>query len=639
MKNEAVRALAPTGAAARAEPAEQALDPAAMHRFIDGDHLDIRARLFDLLSRPEFQRGRPETHHAYRDRVLRWCKRLADEGIGAIAYPREFGGENDVARSIAAFETIAFHDISLLAEFGVQFGLFAGSIYQLGTRKHHERYLRAALRLELPGCFAMTETGHGSNVRELETMATYDTARHEFVIDSPSAQAQKDYIGNAAAHATMAVVFAQLRTHGETHGVHAFMVPIRDAAGRPVAGVRIEDCGVKQGLNGVDNGRITFDAVRVPRDNLLDRFGAVAQSGTYTSPIASPSRRFFTMIGALVAGRVAVAAAATNASKSGLAIAIRYANDRRQFGPDGKTEVPILDYLAVQRRLLPRLALTVALDLTIEDLVRRFSTRSDAEAREIETHAAALKALSSWHTIETLQTCRETCGGQGYLAINRIPTLKADADVFTTFEGDNTVLLQLVARSMLTEYRESFGELQLWGVVKHLASRAATAISGLNPIVTRRTDTEHLRDVDFLASALRYREDRLLSSLARRLRYRIEHGVDPFAALNECQDHALALGRAHAERMTIDGFAARLAKSEPSLRPVLRNLASLAGLWLIERDRAWFLEAGVLEAPKARAIRAQVNRLCAELRPHAVALADGFGIPDALLGAPIAVHE
>lgn len=584
MTGDVARSIVPTNVTAAAEAPARPFDSAALRRFLDRDHFDIRARVLDLLSGPGFERASDETHDAYRERVLRWCKRLADEGIGAIAYPREFGGEHDVARSIAAFETIAFHDISLLAKFGVQFGLFAGSIFQLGTRKHHERYLGRALRLELPGCFAMTETGHGSNVRDLETTATYDAARREFVIESPSAQAQKDFIGNAAVHGMMAVVFAQLRTHGEAHGVHAFMVPIRDAAGRPAAGVDLEDCGVKAGLNGVDNGRIRFDAVRVPRENLLDRFGAVTESGTYKSPIASPARRFFTMIGALVAGRIGVAAAATNAAKSGLAIAIRYASQRRQFGPEGEPpedrfEVPILDYLAVQRRLLPRLALTVALDLTLDDLVRRFASRSDEEAREIEAHAAALKAIGSRHAVETLQACRETCGGQGYLAVNRIPAIRADADVFTTFEGDNTVLLQLVARGLLTEYREAFGELQLWGAVKLVAGRATTAIADLNPIITRRTDTGHLRDLDFLAGALRYREERLLASLARRLRHRIERGEDSFAALNECQDHALALAKAHAERMMIDGFAARLAAcDDPSLGPVLRNLAALAGL-------------------------------------------------------------
>ena len=87
---------------------------------------------------------------------------------------------------------------------------------------------------------------------------------------------------------------------GEEHGVHAFVVELRDAEGNLRPGVRIEDCGEKMGLNGVDNGRLWFDNVRVPREALLNRYGEVREDGTYHSSIENPNRRFFTTIGALV---------------------------------------------------------------------------------------------------------------------------------------------------------------------------------------------------------------------------------------------------------------------------------------------------------------------------------------------------
>ena len=77
----------------------------------------------------------------------------------------------------------------------------------------------------------------------------------------------------------------------------------------PLPGVRIEDCGAKLGLNGVDNGRIWFDHVRVPRENLLDHYAQVAPDGTYFSPIENPTKRFFTMIGTLIQGRISVSGA------------------------------------------------------------------------------------------------------------------------------------------------------------------------------------------------------------------------------------------------------------------------------------------------------------------------------------------
>ena len=261
-------------------------------------------------------------------------------------------------------------NLSLMVKAGVQWGLFGGAVQALGTDRHHERYLPAIMSLELPGCFAMTETGHGSDVQHLRTTAVYDPDSEEFVVHTPHESARKEYIGNAARDGRMAVVFAQLITAGEGHGVHALMVPIRDESGAPLPGVRIEDCGRKAGLNGVDNGRLTFDRVRVPRENLLNRYGDVAADGTYSSPIGSSGKRFFTMLGTLIRGRVSVAGTAMTAAKLALEIALRYGSARRQFDrPGTDEETVVLDYLGHQRKLLPKLARTYALHFAQEQLV------------------------------------------------------------------------------------------------------------------------------------------------------------------------------------------------------------------------------------------------------------------------------
>ncbi|CAN5747697.1 hypothetical protein BH23GEM10_BH23GEM10_08770 [soil metagenome] len=403
----AARSLVGTAPAADDAPtAAAAFDAAAMYAFLDRDELAVRRRVLDVLTSDSFRYVDPRDTAAYREQVLAWCAELARHGFGAMAFPREFGGADDLAGSVAAFETIAYHDLSLLVKYGVHFGLFGGSIFLLGTRSHHERYLRDVGTLDLPGCFAMTETDHGSNVRDLETTATYDAAAAEFVIHTPHRGARKDYIGNAALHGRIAVVFAQLITAAGPHGVHAFLVPIRADDGAVLDGISIEDCGLKGGLNGVDNGRISFDNVRVPRGNLLDRYGSVSEGGAYTSPIASPARRFFTMLGTLVAGRISIACASLSAAKSGLTIAVRYTDRRRQFGPEGAPEQRLLDYTTMQRRLLPRLAGAFALDCALKELVREFAHSSGRNPQEIETLAAALKAAASDWSLDTLQTCR-----------------------------------------------------------------------------------------------------------------------------------------------------------------------------------------------------------------------------------------
>ncbi|NIP56467.1 MAG: acyl-CoA oxidase [Gemmatimonadetes bacterium] len=623
-----------------AEPAPGALDPEAISRYLDGEHRALRRAVLDLLARDEMRTPLEIGRAEHRARVLEGLRVLADEGYGLLAFPEAYGGRGDPGAMIAAFETLAFGDLSVLVKFGVQFGLFGGSVHQLGTRRHHERWLEAIGRLQVAGCYAMTERGHGSNVRELETTATYDPGDEAFVVHTPTASARKDWAGNAALHGRVATVFARLVAQGEDHGVHAFLVPIRDDEGRPAPGVEIEDCGPKVGLDGVDNGRIAFDRVRIPRENLLDRFGEVSPEGDYTSPIPSPGKRFFTMLRTLVGGRISVAAASVSAAKTALSIAVPYSEGRRQFGRAGGAEVPILDYLVHQRLLLPRLATTYGLHFAVRRLARRYASGYAAGAEgegEVEVRAAGLKAYASRHAMETIQACREACGGRGYLAENRLGRLRHDADVFTTFEGANPVLLQLVARGLLSDFREEMGDLRLWDIVRHVAERASTSLAELNPVVVRRTDEEHLRDPEFHEAALRYREQRLLTTVARRLQARIEEGEDTFHAMNACQDHLVTLARAHVERVVLEAFHEGVSGApDEEVSEALRTLAALFAASRLEANRAWFLESGYVEPGKSKAVRALVNLLCGEVRAHAGSLTRGFGIPPAVLSAPAA---
>jgi acyl-CoA oxidase len=630
--------LEPERPVATAVEAVPAFDVASLRAMLEGDQGAIRDWIKEILRRPEFDYVYGLSTDEYREQVLRWAKALAAEGVGSLTFPHEVGGSDDFGGFIAAFETMALHDLSLLIKMGVQFGLFGGSILQLGTASHHQEYLRDVGTLNLPGCFAMTETGHGSNVHDLETIARYDPEAQEFVVHTPHAGARKDYIGNAACHGLLATVFAQLEVGDERYGVHAFLVPIRSDDGTPCPGVGIEDCGEKLGLNGVDNGRLWFDHVRIPRQNLLDRFAEVAADGSYSSPIASPGKRFFVMLGTLVGGRVSVALGALSATKSALSIAVRYGARRRQFGPAGEAETVLLDYRTHQRRLMPRLATTFALDFALKHLVARFLESDADDRRQVEALAAGLKAWSTWHATDTIQECREACGGQGYLAVNRLAALKSDTDVFTTFEGDNTVLLQLMTKSLLTGYKRQFAEMNLIGLARHVAGLAATAVTELNPVMRRRTDEEHLRDRDFQLGALEWRRDHLLGSLARRLKRRLDDGMDSFNALIEVQDHAVVLAKAHTEYLVLEQFDVVVQGcADPSVAVVLETLCDLFALHRIEADRGWFLEHNYFEGAKAKAIRDLVNKLCFEVRGQAIPLVDSFGIPRELLAAPIAM--
>ncbi|MDQ4117777.1 MAG: acyl-CoA dehydrogenase family protein, partial [Actinomycetota bacterium] len=433
----------------------------ALRAVLDGRWAHVREDTREQMGQHALAADPDLTSEQYRAWVLDALKVLVSSGRPSTGFDPSVGGDGDVGGVVTSFAMLAYGDLSLLVKAGVQWGLFGGAVQVLGTSRHHEKYLRKIIDGELLGCFAMTETGHGSDVQHLHTTATYDPDTAEFMIDTPHPGARKDYIGNAARDGRMAVVFAQLITRGEKHGVHAFLVPIRDGNGQAMPGVEITDDGRKAGLNGVDNGRLAFDSVRVPRENLLNHFADVGEDGTYTSAIENETARFFTMLGTLVRGRISVAGGAGAAAQKALALAIRYGEQRRQFADPGTgEEIPVLDYLAHQRKLLPALATTYALQFTQDDLVARMHEiqapgRPAAGAREqrlLEQSAAGIKAVATWHATHTIQTCREACGGAGYLAENQLPALKADTDVFTTFEGDNTVLLQLLAKELLSDY-------------------------------------------------------------------------------------------------------------------------------------------------------------------------------------------
>lgn len=613
-----------------------AFDVNAMTKVLDGPYHELKQKIRTMLEDPEFKLETIRDKDKFRLRILDWCKQFAKRGFGSLAYPTEYGGADDIQQYGAVFETIGGHDASFAIKFGVQFGLWGGSVQWLGTKKHHDKYLKDIGTLELPGCFAMTETGHGSNVRDCETTATYDEATDEFVINTPHNMARKEYIGNAL-HGRMASVFAQLYTKGECHGVHAFVVPLRDMQGNELPGIRVEDCGYKLGLNGVDNGQIWFDQVRVPRENLLDRFGSVAEDGTYSSSIESLSRRFFTMLGTLVGGRVFVPQAGISAAKTGLTIAIRHALNRRQFGPENEPETLLLDYPSHQRRLMPLLATTYAADFALKYLGDRFTNKTEEDTREIETMAAAMKAFATWHTTATLQACREACGGKGYLAENRFADLKADTDIYTTFEGDNTVLLQLVAKGLLTELKEEFENANFIGMLDLVTKEMRTSWYAR---VDFKKDEDYLKSSEFQLDAMKHREGSLLNAVATKIRRLIKSKMDPYDAFIRCQNDLIELAKAHAERFVLEQSINKMERCENEpIQRVLNDLSDLYGLWHIEKNFAWYLEDGYLTASKTKAIRKTVDRLCLSIRKQALYLTDAFAIPAQSIAAPIALSR
>ncbi|WP_431231340.1 acyl-CoA dehydrogenase [Mycolicibacterium psychrotolerans] len=618
-----------------------------LRNALDGRWRDVKNAVRDELSTEVFRPHYTPNTVIARAKVAEQMKIMAAKGAAEDGFRKEHGGNGDVGAAVTRIEMLAMSDLSLMVKAGVQWGLFGGAVENLGTERHHKAYVQRIIDLDLMGCFGMTETGHGSDVQALETTATYDPATQEFVINSPTPTSRKDYIGGAAETAKVSAVFAQLITNGESHGVHCFVVPLRDEDGNDLPGITTSDCHYKGGLPGVDNGRIMFDNVRIPRDNLLNKYGDVAADGTYSSPIENVNRRFFTMLGTLIRGRVTVGGSAAAAGRVALDIAVRYALQRKQFSaPDDDDEVLIMDYLVHQRRLFPLIARSYALQFAQNELVARLhdlqtSDNPDAEEqRELESRAAGLKAANTWHTSTAIQEAREACGGAGYLAENRLIALRADTDVFTTFEGDNHVLTQLVAKELLTAYADDIKGMSPVEWVRFAANFAGDRVlkrtaaeTIMQTILDSRQDNEEEGSLFNRGTQVQMFEDReeyLLASVARRLQRKSKE-MSAFDAFNAVQDHVLHTAKAHIDRIVLEAFVAGIdACEDDEARNILGMVCDLYALTVIEDDKAWFIEHRFLSTERAKAVTRGINQRCRDLRPHAELLVDGFGIPEQL---------
>lgn len=637
------------------QPGAPRVDLEQLGRQLLGTWADVRLASRELTARPEMQRidGQPMEEH--RERVLGQLKLLVEHGGVHRAFPKAVGGKDDHGGNIAGFEELVTADPSLQIKSGVQWGLFSAAILHLGTEYHHLTFLPDTMTLKVPGAFAMTETGHGSDVASIGTTATYDEKKQQFVINTPFRGAWKDYLGNAAKHGTAAVVFAQLITKGVNHGVHAFYVPIRNSKGGFLKGIGGEDDGLKGGLNGIDNGRLHFTNVRVPRTNLLNRYGDVAEDGTYTSPIASPGRRFFTMLGTLVQGRVSLDGAATQASAMALTIAVTYAAQRRQFNAASDTdEEVLLDYQRHQRRLIPRIATTYAQTFAHDEFLVKFDSvfsgkaDTDDDRQDLETLAAALKPLSTWAALDTIQESREACGGAGFLAENRFVGLRADLDVYVTFEGDNNVLLQLVAKRLLTDYSKKFAQADAGALARYVVEQGVERAyhgTGLRRLAQTVADFgSTARSVSELRNPVTQRElltdrvETMISEIGGRLRDSRKLGKQAAADLfNSQQNELIEAARAHGELLQWEAFTRALEKTtDAGTKEVLTWVRDLFGLGLIEKHLAWYLINGRLSAKRAQAVTAYVDRLISRLRPHALDLVNAFGYKPEHLRASIA---
>ncbi|XP_048951638.1 acyl-coenzyme A oxidase-like protein isoform X3 [Canis lupus dingo] len=577
------------------------LGDSSLHRYLDGEFWSLKNELSTLLG------CSPLFRHRYdlsldEMRALTFQRVKFIMGLPLLKRAIQEQAEktkNFVNRSLVIGEVLSTADMATGVKCGIIYWLFGGAVRNLGSPGHVTKWLQPLQEQKYTGMFAMTERGHGSNVRGIQTEATFDLSAQEFVIDTPCENAEKMYIGNAM-YGNYAAVFAQLIINGRSQGPHCFIVPIRDEKGSLYPGVTAIDMMYKEGLHGVDNGILIFHKVRIPRENLLDKFGSVAPDGQYHSPIKNKSARFNAMLAALTPSRLAVTFQAMGAMKLGLTIAIRYSH--RYAG--------------------------ILLD---EDI---FHGKELADSRPLQALVAGLKAYSTWENVRCLQDCRECTGGMGYMMENRISGLKCDTDVFVTFEGDNVVMLQVVVRELLAQYTKQHKEKPLFSCLQNWAE------SGSDKLRTSflAFNVDIVDNLAFLLKAVNFRERVLQRSLVARIYHKVmTKKEDFFSAWNSCLHHVASLSLAHIHRVTLEQFSLAV-RSCPDQedQALLMKFCLLYATKLVFQERAWYLEHKYLTPMASTRIRSQLLDLCDSVKDDALRVISAFNIPDTSLHAPIA---
>ncbi|KAK9144546.1 hypothetical protein Sjap_004449 [Stephania japonica] len=569
---------------------------------------DVSNRMARLVaSDPVFDKG--DRHLLGRKELFKEAMRKAAHGWRLI---NELRLSDEVASRFRSFiDEPSFID--------AHWEMFVPTIKGQCNEEQKQKWLPLANKLQIIGCYAQTELGHGSNVRGLETTATFDPISDEFVINSPTLTSTKWWPGGLGKASTHAIVFARLKLGTQDHGVHGFIVQLRSLDDHvPLPGITIGDIGMKfgnGGYNAMDNGFLRLSQVT--------REGKFLESNVPRQLVYS----------AMIYVRQTIVSDASIALSRAACIATRYSAIRRQFGShDGGLETQLIDYKTQQSRLFPLLASAYAfrfvgewLKLLYTDLTRRILSNDFSTLPETHSCTAGLKSLTTSITAGAIDECRKLCGGHGYLCSSGLPQLFAAYVPACTYEGENYVMLVQVSR----EGRFSAG---FWKTLHrnnslYEASKTFDALylqDWLKPCVSMEV---------FEARSMR-----MLIACAQNIS-KMPNQEEGFAELSSDLAEAAT---AHCQLIVVSKFIEKLRENIPGegVKDQLEVLCNIYILSLIHKHKGDFLSTRCITPKQASLANDQLRRLYTQVssskRNH---LVDAFNHTDHYLGSVLGRYD
>ncbi|KAI7854636.1 acyl-CoA dehydrogenase/oxidase C-terminal [Circinella umbellata] len=519
------------------------------------------------------------------------------------------------------------------------------------NEEQRKLFLEPSKRDEIIGCYAQTELGHGSNIRGLETTATYIPETNEFEIHSPHLSSAKWWIGALGRTANYAIIMARLIIHDKDYGPHTFCAQIRSLEDHmPLPGLTIGDIGPKMGYNTVDNGFMMFDHFRIPHVSMLARYAQVKPgSGEYIKPVNSKLS-----YGGMVHVRASIVSETGRALARSSTVAVRYAAVRRQFydstSPrkwNGETiETSVIDYTMVQYRILPIIANAYALMFTGREMLRLYHLNIEAMKQgnfdilaDLHATSSGLKSLTSFMAVDGIEECRRSCGGHGYSMFSGLGHFYNDYLPSMTVEGDNNMIYQQTSRYLLKTYRNviagtaqpSEHNLTLTYLAQYLQNPKAKCPA--------TTPTDFLNP-EVILSAFGFRAAYGIAKVAEQ----IDHQGRPW---NDALVDLHRISRAHCQYFIVRTFFTAIQRDnkEDALklgtggRKILQAVASLFALHVMEKDLSDFVLSSYFSAEQLEMVKQQVQDLLKVIRLDAVPLVDAFAIPDYMLHSALGRYD